>query len=547
MASRCQITSNEPVASLTRGSGDGLGHHSYSFTPDGESIISGGSSGVITAYDREGRTLGQFAGHEGNVFAVITSPDARYLVTSSADQTVRLWNLKTRELVVSLFQGKDGEWVLWTPQGYYAASGPGSDLIGWQINHGPEHEAEFVTAAQLRKTFNRPDIVVRAIQLASAEEAVKEAQGTNFKLADLLDKPVPRFRIVSPAQNVVASGGSTKMGIVLEATPNPVKSVRLQVNGREIAEHQPKTGSGFAPGKLTFPVPLAAGRNTIRVVATNDTGETTAEVTVVHDGEGALDRRGTLHILAIGVDKYPKLGMNCGEPNGPPKSCDLSVAGADAKAFAKTMAERLGPLHLNVVSRVLVNGGDAADTPSAVHVLDALGTLSQSQPNDTIVLFVSGHGLNEGINYRFLPTDAEYVGGRLRASTVVPWVNFQEAVEAAKGRRILFIDTCHSGNSYNQRLSNDSYAANIIVYAAARWDQLAWEREDLGHGLFTYALVEGVNGAAKTPSGDVKTESLRDFLTKRVREMAKQLKREQEPQYFRGRDAQDYVLARHGS
>jgi uncharacterized caspase-like protein len=129
----------------------------------------------------------------------------------------------------------------------------------------------------------------------------------------------------------------------------------------------------------------------------------------------------------------------------------------------------------------------------------------------------------------------------------VPWVNFQEAVEAAKGRRILFIDTCHSGNSYNQRLSNDSYAANIIVYAAARWDQLAWEREDLGHGLFTYAVVEGVNGAAKTPSGDVKTESLRDFLAKRVAEMAKQLKREQEPQYFRGRDAQDYVLARHGS
>ena len=55
------------------------------------------------------------------------------------------------------------------PARYYAASGPGSELIGWQINHGPEHEAEYVTAAQLRKSLNRPDIVTRAILLASAE------------------------------------------------------------------------------------------------------------------------------------------------------------------------------------------------------------------------------------------------------------------------------------------------------------------------------------------------------------------------------------------
>ncbi len=63
------------------------------------------------------------------------------------------------------------------------------------------------------------------------------------------------------------------------------------------------------------------------------------------------------------------------------------------------------------------------------------------------------------------------------------------------------------------------------------------------YGLFTNAVVQGVNGPAKTSSGKVKAESLRDFLGKRVPQMAKQLNREQEPQYFRGRDAQDYLLA----
>ena len=62
------------------------------------------------------------------------------------------------------------------PQGYYTASGPGSELIGWQINHGPDHEAEYVTAAQLRKSTEPAPIVARAVQLASAEEAVKADQ-----------------------------------------------------------------------------------------------------------------------------------------------------------------------------------------------------------------------------------------------------------------------------------------------------------------------------------------------------------------------------------
>ena len=499
------------VASIARDSTNGLDHRSYGFTPDGETVVSGGSNGWLTAFDRAGNKLGDFVGHEGDVFAVAPSPDGRFLVSGSNDQTLRLWNLKTRELLVTLFRGTDGEWVMWTPQGYYAASGPGSELIGWQINHGPEHEAEYVTAAQLRKTLNRPDIVARAIQLASAEQAVKEAYGTKFKLSDLLTKPVPHFRITSPAPNAALSGGSATLEIALEATPDPVKAIRIQVNGRQIAEEQPEEGGGFKPGTLTFPVPLAKGRNTIRVVAVNDTGETPAEVIVTHDGEGDLDKRGVLYILAIGVDKYPNLGMACRELDGvTPRDCNLDVAGADAKAFAKTMAARLGPLHGGVVSRVLVNGADAADAPTVANIRDALGDLRQSQPNDTILMFVSGHGFNEGQSYRFLATEAAFHNGALRESTIVPWVDFQETVEAANGRRILFLDTCHSGNSYNQRLSNDSYAANIVVYSAARWDQEALERSDLGHGLFTYAVVEGVNGRGQK-SGEVKTEGLRDF------------------------------------
>lgn len=522
------------VATIERGPTDGYGHSAYSLTPDGETIISGGANGVLTAYDRSGKMIGRFTGHEGDIWAVAPSPDGRTLLSGSADQTVRLWNLNTRELLVTLFRGTDGEWVMWTPQGYYAASGPGADLIGWQINHGPESAAEYVTAAQLRKTLNRTDIVARAIQLTSDEAAVKEAHGTSFKLSDLLAKPVPRFRITAPTANATLTGAATQIELALEATPDPVKLIRIQVNGTQIAAHQPESGPGFKPGTLKFPVPLAKGRNIIRVVAVNDTGETPAEVAITHNGDGDLDKHGTLYILAIGVDKYPNI---------PGK--DLKVAVADAEAFAETMAARLGPSHERVVSTVLVNGGKHGE-PVADNIRDALGELREAKAADTILIFVSGHGMNdEGANYLFLPSNTTFNGEAPRASTVVPWVDFQLAIEAAKGRRILFLDTCHSGNSYSQRLTNEAYQANIIVYSAARWDQLSWEDHRLGHGLFTYALVEGVNGAAKDKAGEVRTEGLRDYLHMRVPALAKNLKGEpqQNPQYFRARDAENFLLA----
>ena len=93
-------------ASIERGATDGYRHTAYTFTPDGQSLISGGDDGALTAYDLKGKALGRFVGHEGDVRAVTPSADGRLLVSGAGDQTIRLWNLKTRELIVTLFHGK---------------------------------------------------------------------------------------------------------------------------------------------------------------------------------------------------------------------------------------------------------------------------------------------------------------------------------------------------------------------------------------------------------------------------------------------------------
>src|SRR5262249_32459009 len=84
---------DQVIASISREAWEGYGHWAYTFTPDARSIITGGANGVLSSYDLMGKRLGDFIGHEGVIWALAPSPDGRLLVSSSDDQTVRLWNV----------------------------------------------------------------------------------------------------------------------------------------------------------------------------------------------------------------------------------------------------------------------------------------------------------------------------------------------------------------------------------------------------------------------------------------------------------------------
>jgi hypothetical protein len=77
--------------------------------------------------------------------------------------------------------------------------------------------------------LNRPDIVEKAIILASAEQAVREAPGTTFKLADLLARPVPRFTIISPLADEVQGGASASTSIQGSAMPAAFSTTKAAI------------------------------------------------------------------------------------------------------------------------------------------------------------------------------------------------------------------------------------------------------------------------------------------------------------------------------
>jgi uncharacterized caspase-like protein len=126
--------------------------------------------------------------------------------------------------------------------------------------------------------------------------------------------------------------------------------------------------------------------------------------------------------------------------------------------------------------------------------------------------------------------------------SVVPWTALLGAMSEAVGRRFLFVDTCHSANAFNFRLMKDTVDADIVAYSATNREQLSVEIPQLRHGVFTYALLEGLAGAADT-NGDkvIRVFELGSFLSERVYKMTGG---GQSPDFYRRVGSANFVLVR---
>ena len=118
-----------------------------------------------------------------------------------------------------------------------------------------------------------------------------------------------------------------------------------------------------------------------------------ATLDLPHEGEGDLDKPGTLYILAIGVDKYPNL---------PGK--DLRYARRRRQGVRPGDGEARKPLappgDQARAGQWWAGRGCAYCRQHSGRLQDAW----QTKENDTVMLFVAGHGVNEGRDYQFAPT-----------------------------------------------------------------------------------------------------------------------------------------------
>ena len=91
------------------------------------------------------------------------------------------------------------------------------------------------------------------------------------------------------------------------------------------------------------------------------------------------------------------------------------------------------------------------------------------------------------------------------------------------GNRLIFIDACHSGSMDHDRMLRLFMDTNAYVFAACKGNELSYEPTELGHGVFTYSIVNTLKNPDTRALGNISVLGLSSQVSmdvpRKLREM----------------------------
>jgi len=161
--------------------------------------------------------------------------------------------------------------------------------------------------------------------------------------------------------------------------------------------------------------------------------------------------------------------------------------------------------------------------------------------NSTVLIYFAGHGglesdrtgeEKDGISKYLLPWDCNC--DNLYASALSN-SELRQLLSTVKARNIIFfMDSCYAGGLSSKGARDfgnvDDFGKKIaeaegrVVIASAKSNQRSWEDESIGHGIFTYHLLDALSGKADYDNdGYVSLSEVYKYLQNNVPDSARKL------------------------
>lgn len=358
-------------------------------------------------------------------------------------------------------------------------------------------------------TGEKPQAIARALAAGAGPDTTVDA-GTGSCFRSLADDARNGRLVLPPGTHAV------RIRLSVEDKGSGLGAVDAFVDGRNVGRMiaAPPDGSGGGRVVIERVVPVVNSRTTVMFRAYNAAGIFATSPTFTLDVaeaaqpvEASADERRMLHVLVVGIDDY---GGNV------PK---LNLAVDDAATFLKNVRRTMPRTYEDISVTTLY---DAEATREAVTA--ALTALAgRVQPQDAVMIYLAGHGIAEDGRYVFVTSNVTSV------ETVMAEGFDHESLLRLLGdikalNTFVFLDTCFSGAFDLRGPANFAHESGYFVLTAATSLQTALDSYNDTHGVFAYAVQQGMTGAAGMDEGEIDALQLGHYVRKAVPKLTAEVK-----------------------
>ena len=501
------------------------------FSPDKKHFASGDTDGLVTIWDfNQENEIISFKTHKDGITSLTFSPDGKNIISGSYNgKSLTISDVRTGREIARFILFSDGEWIVITPEGFFNASPNGAKYLNVRVG------SQVYSIDNFHEKYFNPSYIASVLGGKSVQAVADIREGI---------APPPVVRFISPQPNAEYRSENITVTISADDMGGGIEEIRLFHNSKVVSEETrgmkiaserqevPETASGAEVKKpqaaasrpdftKSYSVILVDGINTFRAVgfSKDRTESNPVEIAVQMTG---TPRSVSMHIVTVGINKYanPALNLNYAEP--------------DARGIVNFFKQSGKGLFKEININDIYN-----EQATKENILSRLKQLQNTNPQDAVLIYLAGHGENIKDQWYFIPHELKYPEREeeLRSKGISS-DDLSDLIKNIQAQKILvLIDACKSGAALmafrgfedRKALTQLSRATGVHVVAASTKDQFASEVRELGHGVFTYTLLQGLKGKGTAKGETITVRKLMGHIEEELPELTKKYR--QEAQY----------------
>lgn len=449
----------------------------------------------------------------------------QFVVTTGSDDMTLLWNVNSGKKAAKLYS-YNNNWLAVTPEGRF--DGSDDAIANLYFTRG----TDILPLQSLYEKYFTPRLLSRILQGENFEPVADIDHISQLPTVKISYINTRNLEVGDDIASYENTTGQAELTVYAECKESTIDEIRLFHNGKIIPGLQRNLViEDDLKNSLVkkYTVRLLPGENLFSAIAINkertesnpdvisvfyrkqaaDNSDNGRNNTIYSSDIAEIESTAKLYLIIIGINKYKNPQMQ------------LNYAIADAQSFKSEM-EKDAKTVINEFETFFICDNEA-NKDKIVSAFNAVK--NKSKPEDVFVFYYAGHGvISSDKEFYLVPFDVANLKNAVQelADKGIPAAILQQYASDIKAQKQVFIlDACQSEGAFKDNLvynANQQKKLSLVArstgthwIAASGAQQFATEFSQLGHGTFTYVLLEALKGSA-AKNNLITVNSLKNYL-----------------------------------